>query len=284
MEPSTVRVDRTPVLAHGAPRLSDGLLDPLRGLVREAGLFGLFVASVLRAIPGSFRYTSEILRQAGILIVGSAAVIWGMQFVIGMQVGTEAANILRGYGAQSYTGVFTAWAAIRVTAPLMFGYILAAKVGCGLVAEIGSMRLNEEIDSMQTMGIDPMRYLLAPRLIAAAIAMPFIYVIGIAVQFVAEYVTVVLLIGEVSRGAWEQIHWQYQNPLDLTYSVGVGMTFALTIVVVGLFYGYRASGGPAGVGAATARSMVVNLVLVHLLGALAAMALWGFTPNAPVGG
>jgi phospholipid/cholesterol/gamma-HCH transport system permease protein len=284
MEPSSVRVSRAPVLVHGGPRVRDGLREPLVALVREAGLYGLFLARVLRAVPGSFRYTSEILRQAGILVVGSAAVIWGMQFVIGMQVGTEAANILRGYGAQSYTGVFTAWAAIRVTAPLMFGYILAAKVGCGLVAEIGSMRLNDEIDSMQTMGVDPMRYLLAPRLVAAAIAMPFIYLVGIAVQFVAEYVTVVLLIGEVSEGAWAQVHWQYQNPLDLTYSVAVGMVFALTIVVVGLFYGYRASGGPAGVGAATARSMVVNLVLVHLLGALAAMALWGFTPNAPVGG
>jgi phospholipid/cholesterol/gamma-HCH transport system permease protein len=166
----------------------------------------------------------------------------------------------------------------------MFGYILAAKVGCGLVAEIGSMRINEEIDSMETIGVDPMKYLAGPRIVAALLVFPFVYAIGIGFQFLAEYVTVVLQIGEISSGAWSSVHWQYQNPRDVLCSIVIAMVFAVTIVTVGLYYGFKATGGPAGVGAATAKSMVVNLVLVHVLGALFAMLFWGFAPNAPVGG
>lgn len=284
MEPSTVLVARSPLVPGPAARLRAGVAAPWRGMLLEAGQFGLFAWAAIRAIPRSLRYTSEILRQAGILIAGTAAVIWGMQFVIGAQVGTEATYILRGYGAASYSGVFTAWATIRVTAPLMFGYVLAAKVGCGLVAEIGSMRINEEIDSMETMGVDPMPYLIAPRLLAALLVFPFTYLIGIGFQFLAEYLTVVVQIGEVSGGQWASVHWQYQNPIDLLRSVAIAMAFAVSIVMVGMYYGYRASGGPSGVGAATAKSMVANLLLVHFIGALAAMAFWGFSPNAPVGG
>jgi phospholipid/cholesterol/gamma-HCH transport system permease protein len=287
MEAASIVSDRSPVLEHGTPareRFREGWAGPVRDIIRGLGEFGVFSVLAFRGALGAWRYTSEVLRQAGILIVGTAAVIWGMQFVIGGTVGTEAAYILRGYGAQSYSGVFTAWATIRVTAPLMFGYILAAKVGCGLVAELGSMRINEEIDSMETMGVDPFKYLIGPRLLAAAIVFPFVYAIGIGFQFLAEYVTLVLQIGEISQGAWASVHWQYQNPRDLICSLIVAMVFAMTIVLVGLFYGYKASGGPAGVGTATARSMVVNLVLVHVLGALFAMLFWGFEPNAPVGG
>ena len=231
-----------------------------------------------------FEYLAETLRQAGRIITGSALVIFGMQMVIGLSVGTEAIYILRGYGAQSYAGVFTAWATIRVTAPLMFGYILAAKVGCGLVAEIGSMRISEEVDAMEVMAIDSMRFLIATRLLGALLALPAIYVIGIACQFLTEYLVVVVQIGEVSGGAWSSVHWQYQNPPDLAYSTITAMTIAVTIVLVGLFYGYRVRGGPVEVGEATARSMVVNLVLIHLIGAVLGVIFWGFSANAPVGG
>jgi phospholipid/cholesterol/gamma-HCH transport system permease protein len=290
MEPASLTASRAPALEQGPvqpsgrQRAREGWARPVRGLVDGAGEYGVFLIAAFRGVLGCWRYTSEILRQCGILIIGSAAVIWGMQFVIGGTVGTEAAYILRGYGAQSYSGVFTAWATIRVTAPLMFGYILAAKVGCGLVAEIGSMRINEEIDSMETIGVDPMKYLVGPRIVAALLVFPFVYAIGIGFQFLAEYVTIVLQIGEISEGAWSTVHWQYQNPRDVLCSIVVAMVFAVTIVTVGLYYGFKARGGPAGVGEATARSMVVNLVLVHLLGALFAMLFWGFSPNAPVGG
>ncbi len=288
MEPGAVHVVRTPAVGHASPtaarRLGRGLGGPLERGVRETGDFALFAIAAFRAIPGSRQYLAETLRQAGRIITGSALVIFGMQMVIGLSVGTEAIYILRGYGAQSYAGVFTAWATIRVTAPLMFGYILAAKVGCGLVAEIGSMRISEEVDAMEVMAIDSMRFLIATRLLGALLALPAIYVIGIACQFLTEYLVVVVQIGEVSGGAWSSVHWQYQNPPDLAYSTITAMTIAVTIVLVGLFYGYRVRGGPVEVGEATARSMVVNLVLIHLIGAVLGVIFWGFSANAPVGG
>jgi phospholipid/cholesterol/gamma-HCH transport system permease protein len=288
MEPGAVHVVRRPAVGHASPtaarRLGRGLGGPLERGVRETGDFALFAIAAFRAIPGSRQYLAETLRQAGRIITGSALVIFGMQMVIGLSVGTEAIYILRGYGAQSYAGVFTAWATIRVTAPLMFGYILAAKVGCGLVAEIGSMRISEEVDAMEVMAIDSMRFLIATRLLGALLALPAIYVIGIACQFLTEYLVVVVQIGEVSGGAWSSVHWQYQNPPDLAYSTITAMTIAVTIVLVGLFYGYRVRGGPVEVGEATARSMVVNLVLIHLIGAVLGVIFWGFSANAPVGG
>jgi phospholipid/cholesterol/gamma-HCH transport system permease protein len=272
-----------PVPSKGE-RLAGGLARPVRGVLEEAGDLMTFSARAFAAVPGAFRYSAEILRQAGILITGSALIVFFMQFVMGMECGIEANYVLRGYGASIYSGVFTSWCAVREMAPYMWGYIVAAKIGCGLVAEIGSMRINEEIDALEAVGVDPMRYLVATRLIAAWLTFPFIYIIGLGFHFAANYLIIVVQIGEVSRGGWEMIHWAFQNPADILFSTIKIMVMGTAIVLVGMYYGYRASGGPAGVGTATARSMILNLVLVHIIGSLGTMLFWGLTPNAPVGG
>jgi phospholipid/cholesterol/gamma-HCH transport system permease protein len=207
-----------------------------------------------------------------------------MEFIMGLECGIEANYVLRGYGASIYSGVFTAWCAVREMAPYMWGYILSAKVGCGLVAELGSMRINDEIDAMETIGLNPMRYLIATRLVAAWMTFPFIYIVGLAMHFLANYVIIVVQIGEVSQGGWELIHWGFQNPLDIFYSEMKIMVMGTLIVLVGMYYGYRAKGGPVGVGAATAKSMILNLILVHIVGSLFTMLFWGLHPNAPIGG
>jgi phospholipid/cholesterol/gamma-HCH transport system permease protein len=267
-----------------AERLRDGLTGPARGVLHETGDMLAFGMRAARAVPGSFRYAAEILRQAGILIAGSALIIVFMEFIMGMECGIEANYVLRGYGASIYSGVFTSWCAVREMAPYMWGYIVAAKIGCGLVAEIGSMRINEEIDALEAVGIDPMRYLVATRLVAAWLTMPFIFFLGLAAHFAANYLIIVVQIGEVSRGGWEMIHWSFQNPADILFATTKIMVMGTLIVLVGMFYGYRASGGPVGVGTATARSMILNLILVHIVGSLGTMVFWGLTPNAPVGG
>ena len=100
-----------------------------------------------------FHFFGETLRQAGILILGSALVIWGMVFILGLSCGIEAAYLNRQYGAPAYAGVFTAWCDLREMVPYMFGYIMGAKVGTGIVAELGAMRINEEIDALEVMGV-----------------------------------------------------------------------------------------------------------------------------------
>lgn len=230
------------------------------------------------------KFFGEALRQAGILILSSTIVIWGLIFIIGLQCGIEGAYFSRAVGAPANAGVFAAWCDLRELVPYAFGYMMAAKVGTGIVAELGSMRISDEIDALEVMGIDSVLFLCATRLLAAWLVLPFMYVAGVGAGFFASYLAVVEQIGEVSSGGYFLIFWMFQNPPDLLYSVIKGMVMATFIVLVGCYYGYHAGGGPVGVGQATAKSMVLNIVLVHLIGMLGTQLFWGANPRAPIGG
>jgi phospholipid/cholesterol/gamma-HCH transport system permease protein len=231
-----------------------------------------------------FKFFGETLRQSGILIVSSTLVIWGLVFIIGAECGIEGAYFDRANGVPAYAGVFAAWCDLRELVPYAFGYMMAAKVGTGLVAELGSMRISDEIDALEVMGISGIRFLCATRLLAAWMVLPFVYLAAIGAGFFASYVTVVQQIGDVSSGGFFLIFWQFQNPPDLLFSLIKGMVMATIIVLVGCYYGYNAGGGPVGVGTATAKSMVLNLVAVHLVGMLGTQIFWGANPRAPIGG
>jgi len=245
-----------------------------------------FCARVVGEVFGLrvFRFFGEALRQAGILILSSTLVIWGLIFIIGLQCGIEGAYFNRAVGSPAYAGVFAAWCDLRELVPYAFGYMMAAKVGTGIVAEIGSMRISDEVDALEVMGISSMTFLCATRLLAAWLVLPFMYLAGIGAGFFASYLAVVEQIGEVSSGGFFLIFWMFQNPPDLLYSVIKAMTMATVIVLVGCYYGYTARGGPVGVGTATAKSMVLNIVLVHLIGMLGTQIFWGANPRAPIGG
>jgi phospholipid/cholesterol/gamma-HCH transport system permease protein len=231
-----------------------------------------------------FTFFGEALRQAGVLIVGSTIVIWSLCFIIGLQCGIEGAYLDRSIGAPAYAGVFSAWCDLRELVPYAFGYMMSAKIGTGLVAEIGAMRITDEIDALEVMGISSMTFLCATRLLAALMVLPFVYLAGVGAGFFASYLAVVQQIGEVSSGGFFLIFWMFQNPPDLLFSLIKAMAMAIVIVCVGCYYGYTASGGPVGVGTATAKSMVFNTVAVHLVGMLGTQVFWGFNPNAPIGG
>jgi phospholipid/cholesterol/gamma-HCH transport system permease protein len=230
------------------------------------------------------RFFGEALRQAGILILSSTLVIWGLIFITGLQCGIEGAYFNRAVGSPAYAGVFAAWCDLRELVPYAFGYMMAAKVGTGIVAELGAMRISDEIDALEVMGISSMTFLCATRLLAAWLVLPFMYLAGIGAGFFASYLAVVEQIGEVSSGGYSLIFWMFQNPPDLVYSVIKAMAMATVIVLVGCYYGYTASGGPVGVGTATAKSMVLNIVMVHLIGMLGTQIFWGANPRAPIGG
>ena len=231
-----------------------------------------------------FHFFGEALRQAGILILGSALVIWGLAFILGLQCGIEGAYFNRSVGAPAYAGVFSAWCDLREIMPYAFGYMMSAKVGTGLVAEIGAMRISDEIDALEVMGINSLVFLCATRLLAAWMVLPFMYIAAVGAGFFASYLAVVQQIGEVSSGGFFLIFWMFQNPPDLFYSLIKGMVMATVIILVGCYYGYNASGGPVGVGTATAKSMVLNTVMVHLVGMVGTQIFWGSNPRAPIGG
>jgi phospholipid/cholesterol/gamma-HCH transport system permease protein len=231
-----------------------------------------------------FRFFGEALRQAGVLILGSTIVIWSTAFILGLQCGIEGAYFNRSVGAPAYAGVFSAWCDLREIIPYAFGYMMSAKVGTGLVAEIGAMRITDEIDALEVMGISSMTFLCATRLLAAMMVLPFMYIAAVGAGFFASYLAVVQQIGEVSSGGFFLIFWMFQNPPDLLFSLIKAMAMAFVIVIVGCYYGYTASGGPVGVGTATAKSMVVNTVMVHIVGMVGTQIFWGANPRAPIGG
>jgi phospholipid/cholesterol/gamma-HCH transport system permease protein len=263
-----------------------GWLDVPRGWLDAFGELARFGSRVAGLVYSGrvLRFYGESLRQAGILILGSAMVIWAFVFILGLQCGLQGAYFFRAQGAPAYAGLFAAWCDLREALPYAFGYILSAKVGTGIVAELGAMRISDEIDALEVMGIPPVTFLCATRLLGAWIALPFMYLVGIGVMYSASYLSVVQQVGDVSSGGFLLIFWMFQNPGDLLFSLIKGMVMATAIVSVGCYYGYTASGGPVGVGTATAQSMAVNIVLVHIIGMLGTVIFWGSTPRAPIGG
>jgi phospholipid/cholesterol/gamma-HCH transport system permease protein len=258
-----------------------------RELLASTGEIGRFSAGVVRDVWSLrvLRFFGETLRQSGILIIYSTLVIWSLAFLIGLGAcGIEAAYFNQSINAPSYSGVYAAWCNLREAVPYVFGYMMAAKVGTGIVAELGAMRISEEIDALEVMGVNSLLFLCATRLLAAWIVLPFMYIGAIGVAYLASYLAIVDQLGYVSSGGFLLVFWQFQNPLDFLYSVIKGMTMATAIVLVACYYGYNASGGPVGVGRATAKSMVLNLVLIHIIGMMGTQIFWGGNARAPVGG
>jgi len=266
--------------------VSELLVLPREWLASTGEIAG-FVGATLREVVSLrvLRFFGETLRQAGILIVGSTGVIWGLVFFTGLgPCGIQSAYFNEAAGVPAYAGVFAAWCDLREAVPLVFGYMLAAKVGTGIVAELGAMRISEEIDALEVMGVSSMTFLCATRLLASWLVLPFMYMGAIGVAYLASYLAIVGQLGYVSSGGYLLIFWQFQNPGDYLFSVIKGMTMATAIVLVGCYYGYNASGGPVGVGKATARSMALNLVLVNVIDAIGTQVFWSGNPRAPIGG
>jgi phospholipid/cholesterol/gamma-HCH transport system permease protein len=266
------------------PTPSEPSRDPISIGLSAVGDLGEFAGRAIIETTRVGRYFSEVLRQCGILITGSALIIVGMVMVVGSECGLLTVYLLRPIGASGFAGFTTALCGLREMWPYMFGYVFAAKVGCGLVAEVGSMRITEEIDALGVMGINPMRYIVATRLLAVWMTVPFIYALAMVFGTLGSYLVIITLFNAVSLGQWISLHFASQTLTDDLFSLIKVMTFATLIAIVGLYYGYRARNGPVGVGTATARSMVVNLVLIHVLGGALTAIFWGTSPRIVIGG
>jgi phospholipid/cholesterol/gamma-HCH transport system permease protein len=263
-----------------------GWLDVPRGWLEGFGEMARFGSRVAGLVYSGrvMKFFGESLRQAGILILGSALVIWAFVFLLGLNCGLIGAYFVRAYGVPSYAGLFSAYCDLREGLPYAFGYILSAKVGTGIVAELGAMRISDEIDALEVMGIPPVTFLAATRLLGAWIALPFLFLAGVGIVYFASYLAVVEQVADVSSGGYLLIFWSFQDFVDVIFSLAKGMVMATIIVLVGCYYGYTASGGPVGVGTATAKSMVVNIIMVHIVGMLGTVIFYGANPRAPIGG
>lgn len=249
----------------------------------NAGDLVRFAGSVLRDIPTTLRlYPGEVFRQAGILILSSAAVILFMQAMLGAVLGVTAHYLFNGVGIGSYIAAVNSVGSVRGILQIMFGWIVAAKVGCGIVAEIGAMKISEEIDAMEVMGIQSRAYLCGSRVVAAIVVLPFLFVTGLLVNFAAGYVVNTKYLNTVSEGGFVNILFLFQNNRDFTIAMIWALAVSLVVILVACYYGYTASGGPVGVGYNTAQSMLVSMVLISVVAMILVQLFYGNDANAPI--
>ncbi len=270
--------------ARAARRVDPSSPGPLERGVTSTGHLVEFTMRLVRELPLAVRlYPTEVLRHAGLLIRANSMVILFMVFMLGAVMGLTAHFLYTNIGIDSYIASVNAIAGMRGMIQVVFGWILAAKVGCGIVAELGAMRISEEIDAMEVMGVRSLAYLAGTRLVAAIIVIPALFVISISLNFAAGYLFNVELVNTASEGAFVYFLFLFQNMRDFVIAVVWGLLVSVIVVVVACYYGYTASGGPVGVGRGTAQSMLVNLVLISITAMMLVQLFYGNSPNAPIG-
>jgi phospholipid/cholesterol/gamma-HCH transport system permease protein len=260
---------------------------PGRGLDQAGRLASFTRISVGEIWWALRRYRTETLRliaQVGmgtgaIAVVGGTAAIMGFVTVAGGSlIAIQGFASLGNIGIESFTGFFAALVNVRAAAPVIAGIALAATVGAGATAELGAMRISEEIDALEVMGIKSISFLASTRILAGLIVIMPLYALGLIMSFAAPQVVTTVFYGQ-SNGTYEHYFRTFLRPEDLAWSGVEAVIIAAIVMITHCYYGYTAGGGPVGVGNAVGRSMRVSLVSVPLVVLLAALALYGVDPN-----
>jgi phospholipid/cholesterol/gamma-HCH transport system permease protein len=238
---------------------------------------------IARALPRALAYPKEILVLMSDISLGSGALVigGGMFFVVvsisfftGTEVGLEGFNGLQQIGAEAFTGVITSLANTREITPLVAGVALAAQVGAGFTAQLGAMRISDEIDALEVMGVNSVIYLVATRVWAALITMIPLYLAALFASYLASELVVTKFFG-LSTGTYTHYFRLYLPPLDIFYSFLKAMVFAVLVTFVHCYYGYNATGGPAGVGVAAGRAIRLSIILVVVVNLFMSLILFG---------
>nr|WP_227464252.1 ABC transporter permease [Nocardioides lijunqiniae] len=263
------------------------------GSINELGGQLAFYLGVLRAIPRSVkRYPKEIMRilaevtlGSGSLAVigGTVGVIAGMTFFTGAQVGLSGYAALNQLGTAAFSGFVSAYFNTREIAPLVAGIALAATVGCGFTAQLGAMRISEEVDALETMAIPSMPFLVATRVVGGLIAIVPLYVVGLLSSYFASRLIVTQFYGQ-SSGTYDHYFNQFLPPGDVLWSFGKVLVFAVVVILIHCYHGYNASGGPAGVGVAVGRAVRTSIVAINVIDLFLSMAIWGTTTTVRLAG
>ena len=229
------------------------------------------------------RYRSQVLAMvsditigAGALIVGAGMVfvIISMSFFTGSSVGLQGFKSLESIGAQSFTGLIGAFANTREVTPLIAGVAFAAQVGAGFTAELGAMRISDEIDALEVMSVPSFVYLVATRVAAAVICIIPLYLFSLFGSFVATKLISVNYFG-LSAGVYDHYFRLYLPAIDVFYSLIKAVIFAIAVSLIHCYYGYYAKGGPAGVGVAVGRAIRLSIIAVVVLNLLLSLIFWG---------
>ncbi|UDY22325.1 MlaE family ABC transporter permease [Nocardioides sp. Kera G14] len=257
------------------------------------GDFATFSWTALRSVPTTLRlYPNEALRQLKDIAWGSGALLVGggtvgvmvlLSIAAGTSLGIEGFNGLELVGLAPLTGFISASANTRELAPLIAALALAAQVGCRFTAQLGSMKISEEVDALEVMAVRPVRYLVATRLAATVVAILPLYLVGLIGSYVASQWSVVFLFHQ-SPGQYEHYFSTFVQGRDVFYSVIKIMLFSVIITLIHCWYGLKAGGGPQAVGEATGASIRASIVVVVALNMLLTLIFWGGDPGFRISG
>jgi phospholipid/cholesterol/gamma-HCH transport system permease protein len=242
-----------------------------------------FYGRVLRRLPAGLRYRGMIAALVSDITIGAGAILFGagmffvifsMSFFTGTQVGLEGFQGLEQIGAEAFVGLVSSWANTREITPLIAGIALAAQVGAGFTAEIGAARISEEIDALEVMAVPSIVYVVATRVWAALITIIPLYLAALFSSYLATQAIVTKFFA-LSAGTYTHYFKLFLPPADIFYSLLKAIVFAIVVTMIHCFYGYTASGGPAGVGVASGRALRTSIVAVVVLNLVLSLLMWG---------
>jgi phospholipid/cholesterol/gamma-HCH transport system permease protein len=246
-----------------------------------------FYAATLRSIGDVVvTYKTELLRLiaqmalgtgALLLIGGTVVIVAFLTMSAGALVAVQGYNALANVGVDALVGFISAFVNVRLSAPLISTVGLAATIGAGATAQLGAMRINEEIDALEVMGVRSIAYLASSRVLAGVIVVVPLYCVALLASFVSSEV-VVAMYGQ-SAGVYNHYFRTFLNPVDMLWSVGLVILSGVVVMLVHTYYGYTASGGPAGVGEAVGRAVRASLVVAVFVILFASLAIYGHTGN-----
>ena len=226
------------------------------------------------------RLIAEIGMGAGAMAVvgGTVAIVGFVTLSAGSLIAIQGFASLGNIGVEAFTGFLAAMVNVRLTAPIVTGQSLAATVGAGATAEIGAMRIAEEVDALEVMGIKSISYLVSTRLVAASVVIVPLYAMSLIMAFAAAQLTTTVLYGQ-SSGTYNHYFHTFLRPEDVFWSFVQVIIISVVAVINNSKFGYNASGGPVGVGEAVGKSMRASLVVIQFVGLFASLALYGTNPN-----
>jgi phospholipid/cholesterol/gamma-HCH transport system permease protein len=260
----------------------------IRKPLRELGQWLVFIGQTLLYLPISVRkYSRETLAATinlawgrGSLIVdgGTISVLLILGIAVGASLAIEALATLNIIGFGALSGLIGGVGAVRVIGPLVAGIAFTAQAGTRMTAEIGAMRISDEIDAVEVMGLRPIPFVVGTRLVGGMLCVIPGYLLTLVTTFwVLE--TVVTVFHDEPGGTYGHYFVQFLTPTDLAYSLIKATTYCMAATLIHCYYGYFASGGPVGVGEASGRAVRTSLVMIMILDLTTTVALWGLRPE-----
>ena len=254
----------------------------------------LFYVKALAWTPRTIRrYKKEVLRLlaevtfgTGALAVigGTVGVIAFLSFFTGTEVGLQGYAALNQLGTAAFTGFISAYFNTREIAPLVAGLALSATVGCGFTAQLGAMRISEEIDALEVMAVPSLPFLVTTRMIAGFIAVIPLYVIGLLCSYLSRPHHRHRVLRAVHRHLRPLLPPVPAARATCCWSFFKVLVFAIVIVMTHCYYGYTAKGGPAGVGVAVGRAVRTAIVAINVIDFFLSLAIWGATTTVRIAG